>query len=98
MRIVSAIHRLNLFTPAYISAHTTPEKFPDYFAGIQKAIEHFSPYDWAFQLMAIRDHDIYRDFGDSPEKAASAVRAKTLVIVSKQDNMVNPEPSRAFQD
>ena len=96
MRLVAAIHRLNLFTPAYISAHTTPEEFPEYFAGIQKAIEHFSPYDWAFQLMAIRDHDIYRDFGDSPEKAASAVRAKTLVIVSKQDHMVNPEPSRVF--
>jgi homoserine O-acetyltransferase len=96
MKTVSAIHRLNLFTPAYISMHTIPEKFPEYLAGIEKAMEHFNPYDWECQLRAIKDLDIYRAFDDSPEKTASAVKARALVIVSKQDHMVNPEPSRVF--
>ncbi len=41
-------------------------------------------------------HDVYRSFGESPEKTAEAIRAKALVIVSLQDRMVNPEPARAF--
>jgi homoserine O-acetyltransferase len=96
MRTASAIHRLNLSTPSYISMHTIPEKFPEYLAGIEKGSEHFNPYDWEWQLKAIKDLDIYRAFDNSPEKTASAVKAKTLVIVSKQDHMVNPEPSRVF--
>jgi len=96
MKTVSAFHRFALFTPAYISTHTAPEDFPAYLAGIVKGIGQFSPDDWEWQLKARKGHDIYRTFGGSPEQTASAVRAKALVIVSKQDHMVDPEPSRVF--
>jgi homoserine O-acetyltransferase/O-succinyltransferase len=96
LKTVSAFHRLALFTPGYISTHTSPEDFPGYLAGIMKGMERFSPDDWEWQLKAMTRHDIYRTFGGSPEKAASAVRARALVILSRQDHMVNPEPSRLF--
>ncbi|MGA2402935.1 MAG: alpha/beta fold hydrolase [Syntrophobacteraceae bacterium] len=96
MNTVSAIHSLALYTPGYIAMHTSPEEFPGYLAGIVKGIARFSPDDWEWQLKAIMGQDIYRTFGGSPERTASAVRAKTLVIVSQQDQMVNPEPARVF--
>ncbi len=96
MKVVSAIHSLALHTPGYIAMHTSPEEFPGYLAGIVKGIWRFSPNDWEWQLKAMMGHDIYRTFGGSPEQTALAVRARTLVIVSLQDHMVNPGPSREF--
>ncbi len=96
MKTVSAIHSLALHTPAYMVSHTSPEEFPGYLAGIQKAYERFDATDWEWQLKAIIAHDIYRAYGGSPEQAAAAVRAKPLVIVSRQDHILNPEPSRSF--
>lgn len=96
MRTVSAINLLALYTPAYMAMHTSPEEFPGYLAGIVKDIKRFNPDDWEWQLKSMMGHDIYRARGGSLDQTASAVRAKALVIVSRQDQMVNPEPSRVF--
>jgi len=41
-------------------------------------------------------HDIARPFNGSLTAAAESVRARTLVVVARQDHMVNPEPALAF--
>ncbi len=53
-------------------------------------------YDWASQLRAMIAQNISKTFNDDMEKAAGAVKAKVLIIVSKQDHMVNPHPALDF--
>ena len=38
-------------------------------------------------------HDITKDFDNSLEKAAKAIKAKMLIIVSDSDQVVNPQPA-----
>jgi len=45
---------------------------------------------------AVMRLDVSDDFGGSLDKAAAAVRAKVLVVVSRQDHTVNPEPALDF--
>ncbi len=96
MKTVSAIHSLALQTPDFLAEHTSPDNFPAYLAGIEKEIGRFNPDDWEWQLKAMIAQDIFRTSGGSPEQTAATVRAGALVVVSLQDHMVNPGPSREF--
>lgn len=96
MKTVSAMHSFALRTPRYIAAHTAPEEVPDYLAKVQKSFERYSADDWEWQLNAILTHDIYQPHGGTPQKIPSRIRATALVVVSLQDQLVNPDPSRAF--
>lgn len=96
MKTVAAMHPLGLYTPGYIAAHTNPDDFPAYLARLEKGISRFAPDNWEWQLKAIMKHDIYRAFGGSMEKAASAVRAKVFAVVSARDQLVNPAPMLEF--
>ncbi len=55
--------------------------------------------DWNntdYQLNAIINHDISKDFNSSLEEAAKHIKAKMLIISSLQDHMVNPTPAIEF--
>jgi len=52
--------------------------------------------DWAWQLKAMTGHDIYRRPVTSEKDAAGAIRTKLMVIVARNDFLVNPEPSLAL--
>ena len=94
MKTVVAIHNLHLRTPHYIVTHTTPEAFPQFLAEMEKSFVKRSEFDWACQLKAIMDHDIYRSFGEAIDPAAKTIRAKALIIWAQQDLTVNPEPAK----
>ena len=93
MKIVAGIHALALTTPANVNQQTKPEDFPRLFADQEKSMSRFDALDFAWQLKAMLGHTIYKPFEGSIEKAASAIKASTLIIVSQQDHMVNPEPA-----
>lgn len=94
--MVARVHALALFTPAYRNASTSPKEFQ---AFIEKEEQNyaktFKADDWAAQLKAMMAHDVSRKFG-SMAQAAWAVKAKTLVVVARQDMMVNPDPAIDF--
>ena len=96
MKTVAAIHYLHLRTPRYITTHTAPESFPQFLAEAEKGILKYNAYDWAWQLKAIMDHDIYRSFGEAIDPAAKTIRAKALIIWAQQDLTVNSEPAQAL--
>ncbi|HWQ33113.1 MAG TPA: alpha/beta fold hydrolase [Blastocatellia bacterium] len=97
MRLIAHIHALALATPHNRNAQTAPADFQKFIAAEeQNYIRGFRPLDWAAQLRAMMAHDISRSFAGSMEKAAAAVKAKTLVIVATQDHMVNPAPALEF--
>ena len=62
----------------------------------QDILQKYSLTDWAWQLKAMIGHDIYRRPVTSEKEAAGAIRTKLMVIVSRNDILVNPEPSLAL--
>jgi homoserine O-acetyltransferase len=96
MKTVAAIHTLHMRTPRYITTNTTPEDFPQFLAATEKSVMKYNSYDWAWQVKAIMDHDIYRSFGDAIDPAAKTIRAKVLIIWAQQDLAVNSEPAQAL--
>jgi homoserine O-acetyltransferase len=96
LKTLAAIHNLHLRTPHYISANTAPENMPLFLATAEKGMMKYNASNWAWQLKAMMDHNIYRPFGNSAEGSAKAVRAKTFVVWSQQDLMVNPEPAQTY--
>ena len=96
MQTVVPIHLLALRTPHYLVTHTSPEEFPQFLAAAEKNLMKYNVHDWAWQVKAMLGHDIYKTYGESPERAAAMVRARVLVITSQQDHVVNPAPARAF--
>jgi homoserine O-acetyltransferase/O-succinyltransferase len=48
------------------------------------------------QTQAMMDLDVPDAFGGSMERAAAAVKAKVLIVVSSSDHMVTPGPARDF--
>jgi homoserine O-acetyltransferase len=56
----------------------------------------FDANDHIRQSEAMIAHDVSAAFGGAMEKAAAAVRAKVLVIVSATDHMVTPGPAVEF--
>jgi homoserine O-acetyltransferase len=96
MQTVADIHALLTRTPHYLVMHTSPEEFPQFLAASEKNIMRFNVNDWAWQLKAMMAHDICKPFEGSVERAATAVHARVLVVVSQQDHLVTPESARVF--
>jgi homoserine O-acetyltransferase/O-succinyltransferase len=96
MQTVAPIHELALQTPQFRVCHTNPEEFPQFLATTENNLMKYNVHDWALQLKAMLGHNILKAYGESMERAAAAVRAQVLVIVSQQDHMVNPEPALMF--
>jgi len=97
MKLAADIHALALSTPDNWVNNTSPQQFPAAFSALEKgAGKTFDTNDWLRQLQAMISHDIFKPFGDNPQKAAAVVKAKVLVIVSHQDHMVNPHPALDF--
>lgn len=71
----------------------------DSFAVWQRSVDSTAAPDWNntyYQLNAIIRYDITHDYNGSLKEAAANIRARMLIIVSRQDHMVNPIPAMAF--
>jgi homoserine O-acetyltransferase len=94
---VVAIHALNLETPDFFVEHVKPSEFPKYLKDTENQYTKvFNPYNWMSQLCAMIDQNISEPFNDNMQEAANIVKAKVLIIASKQDRMVNPHPAIDF--
>lgn len=89
------LHWLMLSTPAHRNAETRREAFAAW-SSVMSSDTSFDWNDWHRQLEAMIAHDAARAFGGDLEAAAKTVKAKGLVVVAEHDQMVNPEPSKAF--
>ncbi len=98
LALAEEIGSMNLSSPAYRVAQTSPDGFNALLAEIRKNAkgDGGAASDRIRQRQAIIALDIPEELGVTLEQAAAKVRAKLLVIVSPEDHRVNPEPSMKF--
>jgi homoserine O-acetyltransferase len=95
MPVAQLINTMNLTTPEFRVDSTKPTEFEAFFAGVEGSTNGaFDANDWRWQIHASLAQDIGK--GTSLEAAAARVKARVLVVSSRQDHMVNPIPAIAF--
>ena len=95
--LVGMISSRALWSPDY-HARKTPRAKSDAFLRTAKAGVGQTMSDRASQLRAMVAHDVSKPFGGSLEKAAGAVKAEVLNVVSREDHMVTPAPAIRFAE
>lgn len=85
MKAAADINEMHLHTPAYIAAHT--KDIDALMQTHEESLRRLNPVNYAAVLRAMISHDI---------GSYEGVRAKMLVVTSRQDHMVNPGPAEEF--
>ena len=96
LTLLSGIEGLAIETPDKFNQDTTREKLPEWFAQTKKDVAEFDANNHIRQSQAMMAHDVSATFGGSMDRAAAAVKAKVLVLVSQTDHMVTPGPALEF--
>lgn len=95
--LAAKVSRLTLSTPADVNTKYSRETVLQSASGPRPAgIAFPDANDRIRQLEAMMSLDVSKAFGGSMEKAAANVKASVLVIVSKQDHTVTPQPALDF--
>jgi homoserine O-acetyltransferase len=95
MPVVQLIHSMNLTTPEFRVQHTSAGGVESFFAATEATTNGaFDANDWRWQMHAMLSQDIGK--GSSLDEAAARIRARVLIVTSRQDHMVNPIPAIAF--
>lgn len=89
------LYSLASSSPRKFNAEVPREKVAEQIEAAKKDPD-FDANDFIRQCQAMQALDVSKDFGGSMEKAAAAVKARVLVVVSLQDRMVNPDPAVEF--
>ena len=95
--LVAMISSLALWSPDY-HARRTPRAKSVEFLRTAKSGGSQTMSDRASQLHAMLAHDVSKPYGGSLEKAAGAVKAQVLNVVSRKDHMVTPSPAIRFAE
>ncbi|NBB31778.1 alpha/beta hydrolase [Cellulophaga sp. BC115SP] len=88
MASVNALHQMHLWTPSYRAQNTPTTTYPELIGKLEKEAQTLNAYDWAAQLRAMLQQDIYQ--GKTPQEIAPLVKAKVMILVAPEDQMVNP--------
>lgn len=98
LAVAEEIETMNLYTPEYRVRQTEPAGFEGFVEKLRKDAggDGGAASDFIRQREAIIGLDIPSEWGMTFERAAQRVRAKMLVIVTAQDEMVNPIPAVRF--
>ena len=96
--VYSEIDSMNVTSPPYRVAHTSPNEFDKFLAKTHKQYlgDAAAACDAIRQRQAIMSMDIPGEYGETLEQSAKRVHAKMLVFVSPEDHMVNPDPAVDF--
>jgi homoserine O-acetyltransferase/O-succinyltransferase len=94
MRMVSNINLLNSFSPSYWLHSAKQQKVDSIMLARQTdLLKKTKPEDYLCQVNAIITQDIYQSSGKTIADMKEYIKAKTLIIVSKSDHLVNPQSS-----
>lgn len=86
-------------TPDYINEKIKAEDFQNYLKDFDKEFSStFTLDDYAYQLKAIMNHDISKEFDGSMEEAAKSIKAKLFLIISETDLLINSTETKKFAE
>lgn len=88
--------KLVLTSPEEVNSKSTREQILEEMSKARSDTGGFDVNDKIRQVQAMLKLDVTDKFGGSWERAADAVRAKSLVIVSRSDAVVTPGPALKF--
>jgi homoserine O-acetyltransferase len=94
IRVIAALDNLNAYTPLYVANNTPAADYENFLQLSVDSIRRYGLENRIPQLQAMIHHDISAPFGGSMATAAAALSADLLIVVSQEDHMVNPIPSR----
>ena len=95
LHLLDSVHALVLTTPENVASSTPAKDFEKFFSE-QAEDGSFDANDSLRQVQAILTQDIAAQFEGSLERAAAAVHVPALVVVNRQDRLVNPMTSIEF--
>lgn len=87
MDIIANINSMHLNTPSYIASHTKETGVDEWMRSREASVRAINKLNYTSQLRAMIAHDV---------GPIGKTLAKVLVVVSLQDQMVNPAPAREF--
>ncbi len=88
LSLLDQIHNMFLRTPAWYATHP--------FTPTPQAHKVFDANDWIRQAQAMLSLNVGGPYGNHLAGAAERVKARLLIVPSKQDHMVNPLPAERF--
>ena len=91
METVMNVQLMNMYTPAYWNNNYSADKLYGYLSESYKTTGN--PDNVLTQLKAMIKHDIY-----TARKNPFEIKCKTLVVVARQDHLVNPSTSIQFAE
>lgn len=99
IKAVSSLQTSHIRTIQYFNTKYPPEDFTNFSTGTYKTYNRlFNSYNWASQLKAMLQHDVYKKFNNSKETAAKVFEGELFIIVGASDMMVNPSPAIEFAE
>ncbi len=97
MKSIRMFQNAGAFTPSYRVNETSYNEFPKFINQYEEySPKNFPAKNYKCQLEAIIDHNIFKKYENSQKKAAEIIKADILIIVNKQDHLVNPQPAIDF--
>ena len=87
---------MNLNTPSMFAATHNPDSLHDYLKGAYS--ELMEPEDYLGGLKAMINQDIFKSDDSDFESIKDIIKAKMLIVISKQDHLVNPISSTKLSE
>ena len=92
LHLMNMIQMLALLTPQYVVSNNPRREFQKFESGLVQGPDDLDANDTLRQIQALLSADVAAPFDGSLQRAAATVRSQMLVVVNKQDHLVNPQP------
>lgn len=92
-----AMHIFAMTSPEYLTDSVSRDNF-DAWLAVTENSRRYDWNNWHRQVEAIISHDITRTTKGTLEDAALKIKAELLIVVARQDYMVNPIPATQFAE
>lgn len=96
LHLMNMMQMLVLLTPEYVVSRNSRADYQKFEAEQVQGPNDMDANDTLRQTQALLSADVAADFGESLRGAAATVRSPMLVVVNKQDHLVNPQPAEDF--
>jgi homoserine O-acetyltransferase len=96
LHLMNMMQMLVLLTPQYVVSHNSRANYQKFEAEQVQGPNDLDANDMLRQTQALLSADVAAPFDESLRGAAATVRSRMLVVVNRQDHLVNPLPAEDF--